>query len=84
MPKETVRIPELSSDEDREWREVQVGWRQGYGYVELITRKMSDVEGFDPHDGSNGQAVHLDSWQQVNDTIKKLQQARDGAFGRPA
>lgn len=84
MPKEVVRIPELSGSDDTEWREVHVGWRAGYGYVELITQRVTTAEDYDPHDGTNGQAVHLETWPQINDLIKKLQVARDGAFGRPA
>lgn len=84
MPKEVIKIPDLVGDGEKEWREVHIGWQNSYGYVELITRRVYVSDDYDPHDATNGQAVHLDSWPQINELIRKLQLARDGAFGRPA
>lgn len=84
MPKETVRSDDRPlSEGETEWREVTIGWRKDGESVEVMTHVRSIEEGFDEHDGKHGQAVHLDTWHSVNELIRKLKQARDGAWGRP-
>jgi hypothetical protein len=85
MPKEVIKVADITAPEgSHRWREVQIGWSKDHSYVEVITRVNSTDEGFDPYDGKHGQGLQLETWQEVNNLIRNLQQARDGAFGRPA
>jgi hypothetical protein len=77
-------------------RAVVVGWQNGGDQVQVSTILAEPVTGDDPDayglvdqlrkDGEdfNGFHADLDRRRAVNDLIRLLQRARDGAFGRDA
>lgn len=48
------------------------------------TRLVDFVRDFERNDASTGLFATFGSWVDLNEAIRALQTARDGAFGRPA
>lgn len=81
MPKELIHdntpLPEGDGEQSTPYA-IQVGWDR-VGYAQIGTVNLQAEE----HTPEHGWFVDLDR-RMVNDLIRLLQRARDGAFGKDA
>jgi hypothetical protein len=85
MPREYVYGPaswpkeqDLEVENERFAVSASVGWNKETGHVQLATIRNGSEGSFDPKDG-----LYMDmDRRSINELIRLLRRARDGAFGK--